>query len=111
MGSGPHNGEFSIVRHEILDDSKFEAVYDNDNLLATWLRLLIEADKTWPAPAAIPFGTGEDALHLLVEAGLIQVLPHHQFIFVGMAKERERRKARFKAAADARWNKSNAHTT
>lgn len=105
MGDGPHNGEFSIIRHGILDDPKFAEVYPDDVRFATWTRLLIEADKTYPSPAAIPYGTKKAPLDHLVKVGLIDRLPHNQFLVHGMAAERSKRAARFKAAADARWKK------
>jgi hypothetical protein len=39
------------VYSRIIDDPKFETVYDDDARLACWLRLLILADATWPTPA------------------------------------------------------------
>lgn len=113
MGEGPHNGKFSIVRHEVLDDAKFENVYDNDNLLATWLRLLIAYDKTWPSPAPIPWNTDKDALSVLVSSGLVDLLPHGQFVMHGGSGERDKRKAsnqRYRDAANARWH-PNANAT
>ena len=107
MGSGPHNGAFSLVHHELLDDAKFEAVYEDDAAFACWVRLLIAADKTYPAPAPIPFGTKPRALKALVDANLITRMPHGHYIVVGMKAERERRAAlneRYRKAANARWH-------
>lgn len=109
MASGPNNGAFSVVRHEILDDTKFEKVYEDDAALSWWLRLLIVADKTWPAPASMPRGVPKRVLGVLVAENIISLLAHDQFIFVGMEAERARRAARFKAAADARWKNGPNH--
>ncbi len=111
MGEGPHNGKFSIVHHGVLDDEKFEKVYDDDHLFAGWLRLLIAADKTWPAPAPIPRDTHDDVLDKLAEVGLIDLLPHGQFLMHGAEAERKRRRdavqgrsEHAKRAAWARWH-------
>lgn len=114
MADGPHNGAFSIVHHMILDDTKFEAIYGDDTLLATWLRLLIEADKAWPSPAALPYGTNPDALATLVAKEIVDELPHHQYFIHGMAAERARRTERFRLAAEEGWRKrrgGDAHAT
>lgn len=110
--SGARNGEFSIVRHCLLEDEKFAQVYSDDALFAGWVRLLMAADKTWPAPAPVPFGTRPSVLRKLVEAGLIDSLPHHQYLVHGMAHERELRREQVaersehaRKAANARWER------
>lgn len=113
MADGPHNGEFSIIHHGIFDDPKFEEIIPDPVAGWTWVLLLIEAEKAYPSPAAVPFGTDQGALEKLVKAGIVDLLPHHHYVIHGMAAERDRRKARFRAAANAmhQRRKSNADAT
>src|SRR5690348_15515478 len=45
---------YSRVYWSIVDDPKFESVYDSDSNLAAWLRLLLIADQAHPASAHLP---------------------------------------------------------
>ena len=91
------------VYYSIIDDPKFEGVYDDDTALATWLRLLLVADGTYPAPAPIPHGTRRRGLDRLVEARIVDLAPGNRFRMHGLASERQRRSLVGKAGADARW--------
>lgn len=99
---------YARVYHEIVDDPKFERVYDNDAALACWLRCLLLADATYPMPAPIP--RRNSAFALLVDVGLIEERTGHRFTVKGLAAERERRSEIGRNAADVRWqSKGNAN--
>jgi hypothetical protein len=83
---------YSRVYWSIVDDPKFAGVYDNDRLLATWLRLLILADQSYPASPAIPLGTNVKSLDKLVEVGLVDRGTGFRFRVHGLDKERARRR-------------------
>lgn len=91
------------VYYRIIDDPRFEHVYDDDRALATWLRLLLTADAMHPAPAPIPVGVRKPSLDKLVAAGLVDTLPGGRYRFHGLAAERARQSARGRAGAVARW--------
>ena len=96
-------GAFVTVYHEDLI-ANYPGVWDDDRMLATWLRLLVIADKLWPSPAEVPKGVRTRELGRLVELGLVQELPHHRFRLKGLDARRQRQREAAKAAADARWN-------
>lgn len=83
---------YSRIYWSIIDDPKFATVYDDDRLVATWLRLLIVADQAHPASAYIPFGTNRKALESLVEVGLIDLGTGNRYRIHGLDKERARRR-------------------
>lgn len=92
------------VYYRIVDDPKFADVFDHDARLATWLRLLLLADGTYPAPAPIPFGVNKAALNHLVAVGLVDLEPGSRFRIHGMEAERGVRGERAAAAARKRWD-------
>ena len=91
---------YARVYYSVRDDPKFVRVYSDDRLLATWLRLLIEADGLYPAPASIPRSAQPAALRVLVEVGLVDLCGADLYRIHGLASERSRRNA----AARSRWN-------
>lgn len=102
------SGRYSRVYWSIIDDPKFEEVYDNDGALATWLRLLIHAEMAYPATATIPVGTVRRSLMYLVSAGLVELSGTSRYRIVGLAAERERRSAPARTAASVRWQAPDA---
>lgn len=85
---------YSRVYWSIIDDPKFETIYDHDDRLATWLRLLLIADQAWPAPAHIPRGARVGVVALLSKAGLIDLLHGgDRYRIHGLDAERNRRRA------------------
>lgn len=82
------NGPYSRVYHSVIDDPKFGAVYDDDRRLATWLRLLMAADASWPASASIPRRVSRSALAHLVDVGLVDLAPKDRYFVHGLARER-----------------------
>lgn len=95
------------VYYRIIDDPRFESVYDDDRLLATWLRLLLTADATYPAPAPIPANVNRRAFGQLVQVGLIEATTAHRYRVHGLTAEREKRSDAARAAANARHGKGN----
>jgi hypothetical protein len=64
---------YSRVYWSIVDDPKFETIYDNDAHLAAWLRLLLIADQAHPASAHLPASVRRSSVAALAAAGLIDV--------------------------------------
>lgn len=91
------------VYYEVIDDPRFAEVYDDDRLLATWLRLLLVADALYPAAAPIPQGTHMASVRKLFDAGILEPLSGHRYYVHGLAAERERRSDQARAAAAARY--------
>ena len=83
---------YSRVYWSVIDDPKFEGVYDDDAAFALWMRLLMNADALWPAPAALPRSTKAKPLGKLVDAGIIDLLPRDRYRIHGLDAERGRRR-------------------
>lgn len=83
---------YSRVYWSIVDDPKFETVYDNDNHLASWLRLLLIADQSHPSSAYLPANVRKASVVILADVGLIDLLPRNRFRVHGLDAERERRR-------------------
>jgi hypothetical protein len=83
---------YSRVYWSVIDDPKFVSVYDDDRLLATWLRLLLAADQSHPASANIPHGTRRASVTALAKAGLIDLGSASRYRIHGLDAERERRR-------------------
>ena len=92
------------VYYTIRTDPKFEAVYGDDAALAAWVRLLLDADAVWPAPASIPKSCKSGAFRSLVDAGIVDALPGHLFRVHGLDAEREKRGQSGRNAAAVRWH-------
>jgi hypothetical protein len=99
-----NTGPFSFVYASIITDPKFGTIYCDDHHLATWLRLLLQADGTYPAPAPIPRSASEASLSALVAAGIIDMVPPDHYQVHGLKAERDRRSSRARDAAWARWS-------
>lgn len=98
------NDPYVRVYYRIIDDPKFDGVYDNDASLATWLRLLLAADAMYPAPATLPRSVKPAALERLVKAELVDLLPGDRYRLHGLKGERERRQDQARKAARKRWD-------
>lgn len=70
---------------------EFPDVYADDRALALWLRLLIMAEGSYPAASMLPRKMDDDALTVLVEAGLVSLLSGDRYRVRGLDAERERR--------------------
>lgn len=99
---------YARVYHDLVDDPKFEKVYDNDHALATWLRMLLMADATYPVSAPMP--PRNPTVRLLIDCGLIVEKPGNRYQVKGLRAERERRSAASRIGAVKRWeNERNAN--
>jgi len=92
------------VYWEVIDDPKFQHVWDDDRALATWLRLLVAADMAWPASATLPFNVHAKSVAVLVGAGLVDRQAAGRFRIHGLDKERTTRSRQASDAASARWD-------
>lgn len=97
---------YSRVYWSIRTDPKFDGIYADDRHLATWLRLLIAADATWPAPADVPASARKSSINALVEAKLIDLLPSGMFKVRGLDAERGRRRDAAREGADIRYGRT-----
>lgn len=97
MASGP----FVKVYQSIVDDPMMAAVYADDRLLATWLRLLLVADAMYPVSAPL-FGK-PGAIAALVDAKLITLVSPHRYTIRGLVAERKKRSAYGRNAVEVRW--------
>lgn len=70
---------------------EFPEVYADDRALALWLRLLIVAEGSYPAAAMLPRKMRGNVLQVLVDAGLVTLLPGDRYRVRGLDAERERR--------------------
>jgi hypothetical protein len=92
------------VYWSIVDDEKFATVFDDNDHLATWLRLLMAADQAWPASANVPAALRKRSLEELVRVGLIDLVPGGRFRIRGLDSERIRRSDSARNAAALRWH-------
>lgn len=83
---------YSRVYWGIVDDAKFQTIYDDDRHLATWLRLLLVADQSWPASAHLPAGCRRASVAELERVELID-LSGNRYRVRGLDGERGRRAA------------------
>lgn len=82
--------------------AEFPAVYRDNDLLATWLRLFVAAEKHWPAMPEVPRSVRPAHLRALVECGL--VIPDGDYYrCLGLDKERTTRLDAARNAASTRW--------
>jgi hypothetical protein len=83
---------YSRVYWSIVDDPKLAAIYDSNDHLATWLRLLMLADGQWPASSPVPATARRASVAALVDAGLVDIIPGGRFRIHGLDAERGRRR-------------------
>ena len=82
---------YSRIYWTVRSDDRLASIYPDDRHLATWVRLLIAADMSWPAPADLPGSVRRASLAALEAAGVIELLPGGLFRFHGLDTERGRR--------------------
>lgn len=87
----------------IVDDPKFEEVYDDDHHYATWGRLLMIADMAWPASAHLPANARRASVAKLAQVELIDLYPNGRYRIHGLDTEREKRSQQGRNAAASRW--------
>lgn len=88
--------------------SEFDAVWKDDHALATWTRLLLLADASWPMRPPVPRSVRPKPLAVLVDAGLV-VVTGDCYTIRGLDAERTRRSDAGRSAVEVRWK--NARNT
>lgn len=78
--------------------------WGDDAILATWLRLLVIADKMWPAMPELPRSVKPRPLSALVSVGLVELVGSHGYRVRGLDAERTRRRDAARNAAASRWD-------
>lgn len=94
------------VYYRIIDDPKFDDVFDDKSTLGWWLTLLLAADATHPAPANLPRRLPKASLEKLVTRGLVDLVGTDRYRLHGLVAERENRSEVGKKGANARWSQS-----
>lgn len=92
------------VYYSIKADAKFVGIYRDDRALGCWLRLLLTADASHPAPAEFPMGTDMETVDRLVAAGLVDLVGDGCYTIHGLHAERSKRSTDARTAANARWS-------
>ena len=80
--------EYVRVYQSIRSDPKFATVYGNDRALAAWVRLLLDADLTFPVPTSLPAHLSKYARDVLTKAGILSVTGS-TYVLSGLSKERQ----------------------
>jgi hypothetical protein len=83
--------------------TEFPEAYIDDSMLATWLRLLVVAERNWPATPELPRSVRPRPLAKLVDAELVELVQPHCFRIRGLDAERARRAASARTGAAKRW--------
>lgn len=83
--------------------AEYPAVYADDALLSSWLRLLVIAEKMWPMAPEVPRSVRPRPLSLLIDAGLVAMTGEHCYRIRGLDAERTRRRNAARNAAAQRW--------
>jgi hypothetical protein len=78
---------FVRIYSSVATDEKFATIYDNDRNFAWYVRLLVWAKGSYPAPAPIPRSMPSAALKALEQAGIIEVVNRDYYTVCGLAKE------------------------
>lgn len=104
------DADYVRVYQSIRDDPKLASVYADDRLLSAWLRLLMDADLTFPRPASLPVWLSRYARERLTTLGVL-VISGHSYTLSGLSKER-RSRAMTAAERQAAWRaRRNGHVT
>jgi hypothetical protein len=83
--------------------SEFPAIYADDHALASWVRLLLVADASWPMRPPVPRSVKAKPLAALVDCGLV-VLEGDAYTVRGLDAERSRRRDAARVGAAQRWH-------
>lgn len=92
---------YSRLYHRFAEE--FPEVYANDQSLATWIRLLLLADASWPMRPPLPRSAKMRAIQHLAMVGLIEVVGDEQYTVRGLDAERTRRRDAGRTGAAKRW--------
>ena len=88
----------------VVDDGKFEGIYDDDHHWATYTRLLMIAEGSWPASAHLPSTARRASIKALADRHIIDLQPGGRYRIHGLDPERARRSEHARTASKARWN-------
>ena len=102
----PAEGDYSRLYHAVVDDTRFDGIYDDDAHWACYTRLLMLAEAAWPASAPIPRAARQESVDALAKAGIIELQAGDRFRIHGLDPERAKRSEHGRQAAEARWNRS-----
>ncbi len=91
---------YSRLYHRFPEE--FQAIYEDDRTLATWVRLLLQADASWPLRPPLPRSVKARPLAVLVDAGLVSV-SGDTYRIRGLDAERNRRSDAGRIGAVKRW--------
>jgi hypothetical protein len=83
--------------------SEFPTIYADDHALASWVRLLLVADASWPMRPPVPRSVKAKPLAALVDCGLV-VLEGDAYTVRGLDAERSRRRDAARVGAAQRWH-------
>lgn len=81
---------------------EFRAIYDDDRALATWVRLLMLADASWPMRPPLPRSAKRHQVAQLLACGLL-ILDGEDYTILGLDAERTRRRDAGRTGAAKRW--------
>ena len=85
------DAEYSRIYHTVVDDPKFDEVYDDDRRWAAYTRLLMAAEAAYPSPAPLPRWLADDVLEHLASVRIVEVVRRTSYRIVGLKAEREGR--------------------
>ena len=81
---------------------EFPSIYKDDRAFATWVRLLLLADASWPMRPPLPRSVKDGPLKALLDAGLLEV-DGDEYVMRGLDAERQRRRDAARTGAAKRW--------
>jgi hypothetical protein len=105
----PVSESYSRLYHRF--SREYPDIYASDADLATWIRLLLLADASWPMQPPLPRSVRNRPLARLVDAGLVVIDGDH-YTVRGLDAERTRRRDAARTGAQKRWqsdSNANAH--
>lgn len=82
--------DYARIYQSIRNDPKFDTVRDDERALGAYVRLLMEAELTFPAHPLLPASLSRYARNLLIKAGLLLISGSH-YTISGLKAEREAR--------------------
>lgn len=103
------DGRYARVYYDAIAlDEKFDGIRHDRDVMGSWLLLLIEAEKAWPAPAFRPPNSWVPPKHfaLFAERGIIDLEPDGRFRMHGLNAERNSRSEKARDAAVKRWGRA-----
>lgn len=94
---------YARIYQSVRDDEKFVGIFEDESAFGSWVKLLLNAERDWPAPSDIPSWCKPKTLDLLVARGIVEPINGSRYKIVGLDAERARRSQRATESAEARW--------